>query len=101
MHEAGMAAAIPDLSGKTRAEADALLRSEGATVKTTSGGYTHYVFPDRSEIWIRPDGEVIRLEAPRYGPTGARINKRQRLGPNGELLPRSPASHHTGERLVD
>jgi hypothetical protein len=95
-----MAAAIPDLSGKTRAEADALLRSQGATVKTTGGGYTHYIFPDRSEIWIRPDGEVIRLEAPRYGPTGVRINKGQRLGPNGELLPRTPASHHTGERVT-
>jgi len=100
----GIAGEIENLNGKTRAEADALLRSRGATVRTSAGGYKRYLFPDGSEIWIRssPDNEVIRLEAPQYGPNGARTNRGQRLGPNGERLPRSdPASHTTGERVID
>ncbi len=101
-----IAGEIPDLNGTKRDQADALLRSLGATIRTSAGGYKRYIFPDRSEIQIRPspDNEVIRLEAPEYepGPSGARTNRGQRLSPNGERLPRNdPSSHNTGERVVD
>ena len=54
----GMASQLEDLSGKPRAEVDTLLQARGATKKATAGGYTHYRFPDRSEIVIRPDAEL-------------------------------------------
>jgi len=98
----GIASEIPNLSGKARSAADELLRSRGATVKTSQGGYAEYKFADKSEVYIRPDGEVIRTAAPQYGPDGARINKGQRLDQNGVPLPRSdPQSHNTGERVSE
>jgi hypothetical protein len=93
----GMASQIEDLSGKSRAEVDTLLRARGARKKATVGGYTHYRFPDRSEIVIRPDGRVVRTPAPEYGPTGARTNKGARLDQYGRLT----TSHDTGEKLSD
>jgi hypothetical protein len=92
----GFAGEVENLTGKTFEEADNLLRPKASRVSTTAGGYTHYQFPDGSEIWIRPDGEVIRLAAPRYGPDGARINRGQRLDPDGNPT----ESHNTGERVT-
>ena len=93
----GMASHIEDLSGKPRAEVDTLLQARGATKKATAGGCTHYRFPDRSEIVIRPDGRVVRTPAPEYGPSGARTNKGARLDQHGRLT----TSHDTGEKLSD
>ena len=79
----GLASQIENLSGKTFEEANQLLRQHASHVYTSEGGYVRYRFPDRSEVQIRPGGEVIRLAAPEYGPNGARINKGQRLDPQG------------------
>jgi hypothetical protein len=93
----GTASEFGDLSGMSRAQADKFLRSRGAAVKTTAGGYTEYKFPDKSTVWIRPDGEVVRTPAPQYGPDGSRINKGARLDQNGNPT----TSHNTGEKLKD
>lgn len=75
----GKAAEIPDLSGKTREEADVILRNAGlkATTNnpsTTPGGYTKYTFDDGSYIWIGPDGEIDRLPKQTKETRGWRID---------------------------
>ncbi len=93
----GVASEFGSLHGMSRTDADAFLRSLGAEVRTTAGGYRHYKLPDKSELVIRPDGEVIRLPNPTYDPTGRRLNKGARLNETG-----APTSNHnTGERVVD
>jgi hypothetical protein len=81
----------------SRREADVFLRSLGAEVRMTAGGYTRYKFSDRSEVWIRPNGEVVRLPQRVYDPHGQRINKGMRLDENGTLT----ATHTTGERVEE
>lgn len=76
---------------------DRFLRSLGAEVHTTAGGYTRYRFPDTSEVWIRPSGEVVRLPQREYGPQGQRTNKGARPDENGVLT----SNHTTGERVED
>jgi hypothetical protein len=79
----------------SRTEADQFLCSLGAEVRTTAGEYTRYKFPDTSEVWIRPNGEVVRLPRRAYGPQGQRINTGMRLDENG-----APTFiHTTGERV--
>lgn len=93
----GTASEFGSMQGMSRSDADAFLRSRGAEVRTTEGGYTRYRFPDKSEVWLRPNGEVVRLPKPEYAPSGARINKGVRLGENG-----APTTlHNTGERVID
>jgi len=93
----GTASEFGSLNGMSRADADAFLRSLGAEVKTTVGGYRHYKFPDKSEVAIRPNGEVIRIPKRIYGPDGRRINRGDRLDENGVPT----MSHNTGERVLD
>jgi hypothetical protein len=82
----------------TRAEVDAALTAQGATKQVTAGGYTHYRFPDGSEVFIRPDGRVGRVAAPQYDPiTGQRTNRGQRLDQDG----RPTSSHDSGDRVSD
>jgi hypothetical protein len=81
----------------SRVEADVFLRSLGAEVRTTAGGYTRYTFLDSSEVWLRPNGEVVRLPQREYDSQGQRINKGMRLDENGILT----ALHTTGERVED
>lgn len=102
----GIASEFGDMSGMSRADADAFLSSLGATVKTTAGGYTQYKLPDRSEVWIRPDGEVVRTPAPKYGSDNKRINRGFRLDKDGSLLKTQdefgneiPQTHNTGEKV--
>jgi RHS repeat-associated protein len=90
--EYGVASNIPSLNGMSREDADAALRQQSPTkVHTTTGGYKQYKFADGSQIWIRPDGEIVRVPAPGTAPAGSRI------GPDGDLT----SSHSTGERLRD
>ena len=93
----GAASEFGDMTGMSRTAVDAFLRARGANVSRTAGGYTRYRFPDKSEVWIRPDGEVVRLPAPQYAPDGRRINKRTRLDQRG----RPTTMHNTGERVID
>ena len=91
----GIASTFGSLREMSRAEADVFLRSLGAEVRTTAGGYTRYKFSDGSEVWIRPNGEVVRLPQREYDPQGQRTNKGMRLDENGALT----ATHTTGERV--
>ena len=93
----GIASTFGSLRGILRAEADRFLRSLGAEVRITAGGYTRYWFPDTSEVWIRPNGEVVRLPQREYGPQGQRTNRGVRLDENG-----APTfTHSTGERVEE
>ncbi len=83
----GTASTFGDLTGLTRKDVDNFLRGLGATVKTTPAGYIEYKFADKSKVTIRPDGEVVRIPAPRYDADGRNINKGLRLGKDGSLLP--------------
>ena len=93
----GIASTFGSLRGMSRVEADMFLRSLGAEVHTTAGGYTRYKFSDSSEVWIRPNGQVVRLPQREYDPQGQRTNKGMRLDENGALT----AAHTTGERVED
>ena len=79
----------------SRMEADEFLRTLGAEVRITAGGYTRYKFPDSSEVWIRPNGEVVRLPQREYNRQRQRTNKGARLDANGALT----ATHTTGEKV--
>ena len=91
----GIASTFGSLGELSRVEADVFLRSLGAEVRTTAGGYTRYKFSDSSEVWIRPNGEVVRLPQRGYDAQGQRTNKGMRLDENGGLTTR----HTTGERV--
>jgi len=93
----GIASMFGSLRGMSRVEADVFLRSLDAEVRTTAGGYTRYKFSDSSEVWIRPNGEVVRLPQRAYDAQGQRTNKGMRLDENGVLT----ALHTTGERVED
>jgi hypothetical protein len=69
----------------SRIEADAFLHTLGAEVRMTAGGYTRYKFPDSSEVWIRPNGEVVRIPQREYDRQGQRTNRGARLDENGAL----------------
>ena len=93
----GIASTFGSLRGMSRVEADVFLRSLGAEGRTTAGGYTRYQFSDSSEVWIRPNGEVVRLPQREYDPRDQRTNKGMRLDENGVLT----TLHTTGERVED
>lgn len=93
----GVASTFGSLRGMSRVEVNVFLRSLGAEVRTTAGGYTRYKFSDSSEVWVRPNGEVVRLPQREYDPQGQRTNKGMRLDENGALT----ATHTTGERVED
>ena len=101
----GTASTFGDLSGMSRTEADAFLRSLNPTrVHTTrSGAYTEYRFADGSKVWIEEaTGRVSRFAAPEYAHPGRRahrINKGARLNPDGSLRP-FDLPHDTGERVI-
>ncbi|HLO50288.1 MAG TPA: hypothetical protein VK211_17870 [Kamptonema sp.] len=104
----GIASEFGDLTGMSRQEVDDFLRGIGAGVKSIGEGYIEYKFPDKSVVIIRPNGEVIRTPAPKYGANGRNINKGLRLDPNGNILRTRDefgnfilGTHNTGERLND
>jgi len=102
----GIASEFGDLTGMTRQEVDDFLRGLGAEIRTTRDGYVAYKFFDKSTVMIRPNGEVIRTPAPKYGSDGRNINKGLRLDRDGNLLRTRdefgnliPGTHNTGEKL--
>lgn len=99
----GITSELGKLDGMSRAELDKFATSQGAQKNVTQGGYTRYKFPDRSELWVRPDGEIIRLPAPIYegeGQFAARTNKGMRLDAEGN--PRTEDNYHDVlERVSD
>lgn len=88
------AARLSTLEGMDRADAHIAIRSLGFEYNgMTAGLYVRYRHSDGSVIWIRPNGEVMRLGpklpgqryCPRYDPNG-------NVGhhPQGEFLPALP-----------
>jgi hypothetical protein len=68
----GIASEFGSLDGWRLDEADAYLSSHAALRRSaiSEGDYRWYKFEDRSEVWIRPNGEVIRQPKPFYEPDG-------------------------------
>ncbi|MEG4571547.1 hypothetical protein QUA56_02290 [Microcoleus sp. N3A4] len=102
----GIASEFGDLTGMTRQEVDDFLRGLGAEIRPTRDGYVAYKFFDKSTVMIRPNGEVIRTPAPKYGSDGRNINKGLRLDRDGRLLRTLDefgnlilGTHNTGEKL--
>ncbi|WP_216905939.1 PASTA domain-containing protein [Nocardia noduli] len=90
------AAKVPNLQGKTLDEAERAIENQGFTQKgETTGGYRRYVHSDGSQVWIRPDGEVIRL-GPKVDPGPNAKNYHPRIGPDGQLTDK----HSTGETVI-
>ena len=93
----GIASTFGSLRGMSRVGTDVFLRSLGAEVRTTAGGYIRYTFSDSYEVWLRPNGEVVRLPQRESDFQGQRTNRGMRLDENGVLT----ALHTTGERMED
>jgi hypothetical protein len=98
VHNAGCSE-LPNLTGKTRAEAEQLLKEKGFEYKgPTQGGYQKWYHPDGSRVQIRPNGECART-GPKIPGRGGKMYS-PRYGPDGNPLPPG-ASHNTGEIIVD
>jgi hypothetical protein len=89
----GTASTFGSLDGWSFADVDEFL-SEHPELKRkseTKNGYQYYEFKDRSEVWIRPDGQLIRIPFPMYDSDGQAI-KGLRFVVSGEVM-RSGAWH--------
>ncbi|AHH20927.1 hypothetical protein NONO_c61530 [Nocardia nova SH22a] len=87
------AARVPDLTGKTLNEAESAMAKKDCVLKSeTAGGYRRYPCDDGSEMWIRTNGEVVRL-GPKIDAGPNKKNYRLRYYPDG----RENADHSTGE----
>jgi hypothetical protein len=76
---------LPDLSGKSLADAEKNMLDRGFSFKNeTKGGYRRYTHPDGSTVWIRPNGEVQRI-GPKIDPGPNLPNYSKRYGPDGQL----------------
>jgi hypothetical protein len=96
----GTASEVPDLRGTSAQDVRGVLTKQGFQEKSISpDGYQRFKHPDGSEVWVNWNtGRVVRNAAPIYGPTGVRINKGQRLAPDGSLIPRNlPHDQHIPE----
>ncbi|MEU7749689.1 polymorphic toxin-type HINT domain-containing protein, partial [Nonomuraea sp. NPDC049158] len=89
-------ATLPNLHGKSLAEAEQEIYSRGFTFKSeTKGGYRRYDHSDGSVLWIRPNGEVQRI-GPKIDPGPNQKNYSVRYGPDGKVA----TGHSTGEFVV-
>jgi RHS repeat-associated protein len=87
-------AQVPDLTGMTQTQADALLSQQGFQLTAISSDYATYRGTDRSTVTIRlSDGRVTRTADVDAGPNAK--NWAQRFGPDGN----ETDSHNTGENL--
>lgn len=87
---------LPNLHGRNLADAERELARQGFTARPpTSGGYRRYDHPDGSTVWIRPDGEVIRL-GPKIDPGPNQKNYSPRYDQNGGIT----ENHKTGEMVI-
>ena len=84
----GITSDFGDLTGLSLETVDQFLRSFNPTIlRSQSGEYLTYKFPDLSSLTIRlRDGRVSRLPAPCYGSDGQNLHKGLRLGKDGSLL---------------
>jgi RHS repeat-associated protein len=79
--EVGAVGEVPDLDGLSDKEAKQALEDAGFQEKSKEGAkYKEYVHEDKSTVWIKPEGEVVRVTKPRYDPiTGQRTNNGEKL----------------------
>jgi hypothetical protein len=99
----GAASRLPNLNGAYPIEArDALIRDGFMPKPPTSGNYQNFRHADSSEVWIDwPTGRVVRLAPRQYDSSGRRINKGQRIGPDGTPTNRDiPHEQHPRENLA-
>ena len=85
---------LPDLTGLPGYGAVTALHEFGfAFVSETKGGYDKYVHEDGSQVWIRPNGEVIRL--------GPKVKARsgKKYHPRFDQSGHTTKLHSTGEVL--
>lgn len=86
---------LPDMTGCTGVVAVQTLAEAGfAFHHATRGGYDEFVHPDGSQVWIKPNGEIVRLGPKVKGRTGKKY--RPRFGQYGNRT----KLHSTGEKLV-
>jgi hypothetical protein len=94
---------LPDLTGKTLAEAEIESLNVGFIHrKTTAGGYQEWRHTDGSSVWIGPDGEVDRF-LPKIQPDRTKKGFQPRIDQHGNYVPHLPGtsgSHHTGEIII-
>ncbi|WP_040793486.1 hypothetical protein [Nocardia paucivorans] len=91
-----LVAKVPDLHGHTLERAEAEMSRSGFTFKSeTAGGYRRYRAKDKSEIWIRPNGEVQRF-GPKVSPGPNQKSYRPRYLPGGT----ETQEHSTGEMVI-
>jgi hypothetical protein len=85
----GVVSGFGSLNEWLLSEADAFLSDHPELYRrsVTPGGYFHYEFSDRSEIWIRNTGQVIRLPEPIYAEDGSRISWLRLNITTGDVLP--------------
>jgi hypothetical protein len=84
---------VPNLDGLSVEEATQVIEGAGYTYHSTSkGGYIRFRHSDGSEIYIRTNGEIMRL-GPKYQPDPNKAGYHPRYNDKGELL----TDHHTGE----
>jgi len=91
----GMVAAgsVRFLRNMSRADCHINLRKAGFDYHSTSkGGYVRYKHPDGSEVYLRPNGEVVRL-GPKVPPSGGGKPFAPRIDSNGNRID----THNTGE----
>jgi hypothetical protein len=99
-NEKSAAKSLPDLTGKTRQEAEDELNKTGFQKgKTTSGGYERWRHTDGSEVWVGPDGEVDRFLPKEKSPTTGKLfpPRVDQYGNRIPWKPGTPGGHHTGE----
>jgi len=91
----GTASEFGSLAGWSFSEAEDFLNSHPALKRLviSRGGYRQYIFKDASEVYIRPNGEIIRLPRPMYYPDGRRI-KGYRINIYTGIILRSTAWHN-------
>ncbi|MHB9082104.1 MAG: hypothetical protein ACYC3X_31965, partial [Pirellulaceae bacterium] len=78
--------AAPEATVSNRADLHMQLREEGYTYHgTTKGGYVRYRLLDGPDVWIRPNGEVIRL-GPKVTPADGGKPYPLRIDANGNVL---------------
>ena len=86
---------IPDLTGCSRRAACELLWTLGFFLNSeTKGGYRKYSHVDGSQVWIKANGDVVRL-GPKVTPRGGGKKYRPRFNQRGQRT----QSHDTGETL--
>ncbi len=95
MAAVGMVAAgsVRFFRNMSRADCHMNLRNSGFDYQSTSkGGYVRYKHPDGSEVYLRPNGEVVRL-GPKVTPSGGGKPYAPRVDSSGNRID----THSTGE----